>query len=215
MSTWQLVILTVPPLLVAVILHEIAHGAMANYLGDPTAKQLGRISLNPIVHVDPVLTILLPALLVFAGSPVVFGGAKPVPVNPMYFENPRRGMVWVALAGPLVNFALALLAFGFLKILVLVDPDGGFLKLSIGALIVNWVVYSILINLVLGIFNLIPVPPLDGGRIAVGLLPTPWAIRLARLEPYGIFIVFGLLWLGFFDTVLSPIVRFVLEKLVG
>ena len=190
-------------------------GAMANYLGDPTAKQLGRISLNPIVHIDPVLTILLPALLVLAGSPVIFGGAKPVPVNPMYFKNPRQGMVWVALAGPVTNFALALLAFGFLKILVLVDPQGNLLQLAIGALIVNWVVYSILINLVLGIFNLIPVPPLDGGRIAVGLLPTPWAIRLARLEPYGIFIVFGLLWLGFFDTVLSPVVRFVLERLSG
>ena len=188
-SIWYRILVIAPPFAFAVILHEVAHGWVAERLGDPTARQAGRISLNPIVHVDWMLTVALPAMLIFFGSPIVFGGAKPVPVDPRYFFNPRRGMLWVALAGPVTNFVLAggsflLLLGGVLTLGLPEDPN----------IFLEWLRFSILINLVLGIFNLIPIPPLDGGRIAVGLLPLSLAKNWAKLERFGLIIVVLLWW---------------------
>jgi Zn-dependent protease len=197
-----------PPLMVAVILHEISHGYTAYRLGDPTAKMLGRLSLNPFRHVDPVMTLILPGLLILAGSPVVFGGAKPIPVNSGYFRNPRKGMMLVAAAGPLTNFFLAALSFLLLSLLPAL-PHLPFLTFLLRA----WLAISVLTNLVLATFNLVPVPPLDGGRIAVGLLPRPAAIKLARLEPYGLYIVFLLLYTGVIGWLLEPLVSFALKYL--
>ena len=198
-----------PPLLIAVVLHEVAHGYVAYRLGDPTAKQLGRITLNPIKHIDLWMTILLPAMLIFAGSPVVFGGAKPVPVSAGYFRNPRLGMAIVAIAGPLTNFVLAILFAILLKLLSVTlggsaDPSPA---PALESLIVQWLFYSVMVNLVLGLFNLIPVPPLDGGRIAVGILPRSLALPLARLEPFGLLILFGLIASGLIDRVISPVLE--------
>ena len=197
-----------PPMLLAVILHEISHGLVAGWLGDPTAKKAGRLSLNPLRHIDPMMTIILPGILIASGSPFVFGGAKPVPVNASRFENPRRDMCWVALAGPVCNFLLALISYGLLQILALM-PTGGLPMMIIGQLLA----YSLLINVVLGTFNLIPIPPLDGGRIAVGLLPIQLARPLAHIERYGIMIVMLLLFSGWLEPLLEPFTRLAISVL--
>ena len=204
------VLFVAPPLLTAVICHEVAHGWVAEKLGDPTARRLGRITLNPIVHIDLWMTILFPAMLIAIGSPVIFGGAKPVPVNPLNFKNPRRGMAYVAVAGPLVNFTFVALLLPVFKYLDTLGPQEGFLMTLVGV----WVVHGILINLVLGLFNLLPVPPLDGGRIAVGFLPVFLARPLARLEPYGLLIVIMLLATGTVASILDPIVSYFALKIL-
>ena len=206
------ILLAFPPLLVAIILHEVAHGWTAEKFGDPTARNAGRITINPIVHIDPWLTIGLPLLLKLGGSPVLFGGAKPVPVNPLYFKDPRRDMIWVALAGPVTNFILAagcyliLRAFGLLTISQQIPV---FLLI----LPIYWLKYSIVINLVLGLFNLFPIPPLDGGRILAGVLPLSAARSLSKIEPYGIIIVFILLYTGVIESVLGPLLKAILGLL--
>lgn len=207
-------LLTVPPLLVAVILHEVAHGWVAEKLGDSTARDLGRITLNPIVHIDLFMTILLPGMLILSGSPIIFGGAKPVPVNPMRFKNPRSGMAWVAVAGPITNFVLAALCY-LIVFLAQFSNLMSFIPGILGSVIYLWAVYGVIINLVLGVFNLIPVPPLDGGRIAVGLLPKPAAIALAKLERWGLLIVVLLLMSGVIDGILGPTIEFALKALQG
>lgn len=206
----SLIIFRLLPLLVAVVLHEIAHGLAAEKLGDPTARKLGRITLNPIKHIDPMLTIILPAILIFSGSPIIFGGAKPVPVDPRYFKNPRKGMMIVALAGPVTNFILAGISALFLAILNTPGVPEIFPHAPL-IFTAKILIASLLINLALGLFNLIPIPPLDGGRIAVGLLPINLARLLARLEPYGIPIVFFILYLGFLDKVLLPVLQLIIE----
>ena len=180
-STWLC------PVLIAITMHEAAHGYVAWRLGDPTAKKQGRVSFNPLKHIDPVGTILIPGLLILVRAPFLFGFAKPVPVNFMNLRRPRRDMVLVALAGPGMNLALALVS-AFLIHLALLSP-----KIIEPWLIQN-LINSILINLVLMVFNLIPLPPLDGGRVAVGLLPSPWSGRLARLERHGLLILIGLIF---------------------
>ncbi len=177
----------------AITFHEAAHGYVAWRLGDDTAKAMGRVTFNPLRHVDPFGTVVLPALLLIVNSPVLFGYAKPVPVNFQLLRRPRRDMVWVALAGPATNIALAI-ACAFLFHLVPVFPAfvGDWLGQNLGN--------SILINLVLAVFNMFPLPPLDGGRVAVGLLPRNLAMPLARLERHGLLILIGLLfvvpWVG-------------------
>jgi Zn-dependent protease len=174
------------PVLIAVTFHEAAHGFVARFLGDETASRLGRVSLNPLRHIDPFGTILLPGLLLLARSPFLFGYAKPVPVNFGALRNPRIGMVLVAAAGPAMNVGLAIVAALSFHLVVYLPVIAG-----------QWVALNlknaIVINVVLAVFNLFPLPPLDGGRIAVGLLPNILANPLARLESYGMMILIGLL----------------------
>ncbi len=201
-----------PPLIVAVVLHEIAHGYVAYLLGDPTAKKLGRLSLNPIRHIDPMMTIILPGLLILMHSPVLFGGAKPVPVNPLYFKNPRRGMVLVAIAGPATNIVLSALSFGFVMAINRYGDNAPIPPILL-VFFLMWGLSGVLTNLVLALFNLLPVPPLDGGRIAVGLLPTQAAIALAKLERWGLLIVFLLLSSGAISSYLDPAINFATRRL--
>jgi Zn-dependent protease len=200
-------LVVVPALLVAVILHEVAHGLVAERLGDKTARSMGRITLNPLKHIDWFMTILLPATLILAGSPIVFGGAKPVPVNPRFFKNPRTGMGWVAIAGPITNAVLALISY--VIYLLLSGAISG--ETLVGQYVLAVLVMSVLVNVVLGAFNLLPVPPLDGGRIAVALLPRPLAVRWAQLERFGLLIVVGLLLSGAVEKILSPIINTTLK----
>lgn len=182
LSVWVL------PILLAITLHEAAHGYAASRLGDDTALRQGRVTLNPLRHIDPVGTVLLPAVLLFSAAPFLFGWAKPVPVVFGNLRRPRRDMVLVAAAGPAANLLLATGSALLFHALPLLPAD-----------VASWVASnlrnSILINLVLMIFNLLPVPPLDGGRIAVGLLPDILARPLARLERYGLLIVVGIVFL--------------------
>ncbi|MGB2657789.1 MAG: site-2 protease family protein [Pseudolabrys sp.] len=174
------------PVLFAVTFHEAAHGYVARFLGDDTASRLGRVSLNPLRHIDPFGTIVLPGLLLFARSPFLFGYAKPVPVNFRALHIPRIGMVLVAAAGPAMNVGLAIIAALAFHLVIYLP-----------ATMAQWVALNLknalIINIVLAVFNLFPLPPLDGGRIAVGLLPNVLARQLARLEPYGMMILIGLL----------------------
>jgi Zn-dependent protease len=180
-STWAI------PLIIAITLHEAAHAYVARLLGDDTASRLGRVSFNPLKHIDPFGTILLPGLLLLTRSPFLFGYAKPVPVNFRALRHPRRDMIWVAAAGPAMNLVLATFAALGLHLVAF---------LPVGA--EQWVAQNLenalAINVLLAIFNLIPLPPLDGGRIAVGVLPDALAQPLARLERYGMVILIGVLF---------------------
>ena len=174
------------PILIAITFHEAAHAFVARFLGDETASRLGRVSLNPLRHIDPFGTILLPGLLLLAQSPFLFGYAKPVPFNFRELRNPRSGMVLVAAAGPAMNIGLAIVAaLGFHLV--------GYLPVIVAQWTALNLKNALIINVILAVFNLFPLPPLDGGRIAVGLLPNVFAKPLARLEPYGMMILIGLL----------------------
>jgi Zn-dependent protease len=170
------------PVLIAVTFHEAAHGYVANFLGDDTASRLGRVSLNPFRHIDPFGTVVLPGLLLLGGSPFLFGYAKPVPINFRALHRPRQDMVLVAAAGPAMNIALAIIAGVAFH---LID----YLPIAISQWVAMNLKNSLIINVVLAIFNLFPVPPLDGGRIAVGVLPKILGNQLARLEPFGMLIL--------------------------
>lgn len=174
------------PVLVAITFHEAAHGFVAHMLGDDTAWRLGRVSFNPLKHIDPVGTILLPGILLLVHSPFLFGYAKPVPVNFRALRNPRRDMVLVAAAGPAMNIALAVVAALLFHLV-------GYLPPTLAPWVTENLKNGLIINVVLAVFNLFPIPPLDGGRILVGVLPKAMAAPVARLEPYGIAILLGIL----------------------
>jgi len=179
-SVWVL------PLVIAITFHEAAHGFVAHHFGDNTAWELGRVSFNPLKHIDPFGTLILPAMLLLSHSPFLFGYAKPVPVNFRALRSPRIDMVWVALAGPATNIALALFAAVAFHAVTFV-PEGAAQWLA------DNLKNALVINVVLAIFNMLPIPPLDGGRVAVGLLPKVLAAPVARLEPFGMLILIGFL----------------------
>ena len=177
----------------SIILHEIAHGLMAERLGDPTARISKRLSLNPFSHIDPMMSVLVPFMLILSGSPIIFGSAKPVPIDPYNLKNPRKDMGLIGLAGPATNFLIAV----FLSLAArLIMPH------TSSAFILDVLSYGAQINIILGVFNLIPIPPLDGGRVMVAILPDKYSNVLASIENFGIFI---LLFLLFFPTRIFPL----------
>jgi Zn-dependent protease len=180
LSVWVL------PVIIAITFHEAAHGFVAHALGDNTAYDRGRVSFNPLKHIDPFGTLMLPAMLLLAHSPFLFGYAKPVPVNFRNLRHPRIDMVWVALAGPATNIALALGAAAAFHIL-------DYLPANTAQWVADNLKNALFINVVLAVFNMLPIPPLDGGRVAVGLLPRVLGAPLARLEPFGMLILIGIL----------------------
>ena len=188
------------PIIFAITVHEAAHGYAAKYFGDMTAFHLKRISLNPLRHIDPLGTIILPALLFFLQAGFIFGWAKPVPVNFSNLRNPKKDMLWVALAGPGANLLMAIFWTIVYSNQQLVPSIG---QNFIGVMAVA----GIQINVVLMVLNLLPLPPLDGGRVAVSLLPYPWSSKLAGLERYGFFILIFLLATGLLGAILSPLIR--------
>jgi Zn-dependent protease len=184
--------------LLAITLHEVAHGWVARCFGDRTAQMLGRLSLNPLRHIDPIGTILVPGLLLVVGGPL-FGWAKPVPVATSALRNPRFAMILVALAGPAANLVMAA---GWCAVL------GAIVRVNANETLVYWIASmaqaGILINVVLAVFNLLPIPPLDGGRVLAGLLPPRLSARLEKIEPVGLFIVLGLTAFGMFGWLFDP-----------
>jgi Zn-dependent protease len=186
------------PVIFAITVHETAHGWIASILGDHSAKMMGRLTLNPIKHIDLVGTIIVPAFLYFT-SGFIFGWAKPVPVNFNALRSPRRDMLWVAVAGPASNFIMALLWLGV--VFIAIDTGSQFLA--------DMAQVGIQINLLLAVLNLLPIPPLDGGRVMSSLLPPKLSYQYDQLEPYGLFILLGLLFLGIFQTLILPTVKFI------
>ena len=194
------------PVLLAITVHEVAHGWTALRFGDRTALMLGRLTLNPFRHVDPMGTILIPGLLLLLHAPFLFGYAKPVPVDWRNLRNPKRDMAIVAAAGPLVNFAMG---FGWALLARVGAMLGG-----TGEALIYMSVAGMSINAILMVLNLIPLPPLDGGRVLTGLLPNRWAWNFSRIEPYGFFILIALLLTGILGTIMWPLLRIVLTVLL-
>ena len=199
------------PVLTAIVLHEVAHGFVANRLGDPTAAQAGRLTLNPLAHADPLGTLVLPAILIATNAPFLFGWAKPVPVDFGRLGHPKRDMIYVAAAGPGMNLVLAIAGSLVFHTLAVVGGPAPGLVVALGMAFAQAMV---LMNVFLGVFNLLPIPPLDGGRVMIGLLPLDLARRYARLEPFGFLIVIGLIITGLVGTFLGPPVRVILDVLL-
>ena len=209
-SLVQKIILIAPPVLFAIVFHEVAHGWVANKLGDPTARMLGRLTLNPIKHIDPVGTILVPAVLLILHSPFMFGWAKPVPITPQNFAKPRTGMAWVAAAGPASNLLMAIAWVAIAWGAAAFSPQA------------PWILplyymgqYGVVVNVVLGVLNLFPLPPLDGSRVLTGFLPPEGARIMYRIEPYGLFIVAILIMTGVLGTLLGPLMDGLINLLLA
>lgn len=192
-----------PLFMAAVVLHELSHGVVALWCGDDTASRAGRLTLNPLKHMDWTGMVFLPLLLVALHAPFVFGWAKPVPISPWKFRSPRRDMILVGAAGPASNFLLAIVIAAALRGFNPVLPPAA------SDLLRTWAV----ISLALGTFNLLPVPPLDGSRVLAGLLPERWSAVLVFLERWGILLVIGLLWLGVTDRLIWPVVKMMADGL--
>lgn len=198
MTGWMAGVALFSLFILTVMIHEVSHGWVALRLGDPTAKLAGRLTFNPLRHIDPVGTVLLPLLLVILHAPFVFGWARPVPINPRYFQHPKWDMLRVGAAGPVANFGVSILLAAILKAVAATIPQWAEALLK----------FAILINLVLGTFNLLPIPPLDGSRVLAGLLPPAWARAVLSGERWGILLVVVLLSLGLLDRILWPVVAF-------
>jgi len=204
------------PVLIAITFHELSHGFIANKLGDPTAKMMGRLTINPIAHIDLFGTIIMPLLLlIFTNGQFVFGYAKPVPINPMNFKNPRRDMAISAAGGPATNILLAIVSMLMLKLgvfpLLSFAPEG--MATAVLEPIAMMLKSSIIINVVLASFNLIPIPPLDGGRVVVGFLPHKQAMSFSKIEPFGFIIVIILIYTHIADYFVMPLVNLFLQLL--
>jgi Zn-dependent protease len=218
LNTVQKIIVMAPPLIFAIVLHEVAHGWVANKLGDHTARDMGRLTLNPISHIDLFGTIVMPLLLfVLTNGKMVFGYAKPVPINPYNFRNPKKGMALSSLAGPGVNMIMAV-SFAFLLRVGMPVLEGVLSKQAVQwfALPLSLMLgYGVVINVVLAVLNMIPIPPLDGSRVVYWLMPDKQAAAYYRLEPYGTLILMLLIALGVLGRIMTPVIRPILTLLLG
>lgn len=211
-SIVQKLIIAAIPILVAITFHEVAHGFVANKLGDPTAKMMGRLTLNPIAHIDPIGTIVVPVMLfILSNGAFIFGTAKPVPVNFYNLKRPRRDTALVSAAGPATNIMIAFISILLYILIQVIFPpsSSSTFNQKIMTPLVMMIQYSISFNIFIAAFNLFPVPPLDGGRIATSLLPTKYAYHFSKLEPYGILIVLGLWFTGIAHYIIVPIQTFI------
>lgn len=191
------------PVLFAITVHEVSHGWMAKRLGDRTAQMLGRLTLNPLRHIDPIGTLLVPGLLLLLPGGFIFGWAKPVPVTPENLRDPKRDMAWVALAGPMSNLLMAAIWAGVFKLGIVLWTSAPWVAVPL----VEMGKAGILVNMMLGVLNLLPLPPLDGGRVAAALLPGPLSARFGQIEPYGMLILLALLITGVLGKILLPLVN--------
>jgi Zn-dependent protease len=207
----QKISIYVIPTLLAIILHEVSHGWVADRLGDSTARYSGRLTLNPLAHIDLFGTVILPLILLITPGNFIFGYAKPVPINPYNLRNPRRDMIWVSLSGVLTNLALAAVSAMLFRILASVSPGSwGLIAIPLAMMLR----VSVMINIILAIFNAIPIPPLDGSRVLAHLLPPEQAAVFSKLEPYGFIIILLLFFTGVIDFI-WPIIRFFMVLFLG
>ncbi len=206
----QKIVIWVIPVIFAITVHEVAHGWVANKLGDPTAKLLGRLTLNPIKHIDLIGTIIVPTILIFVGG-FIFGWAKPVPVDWRNLHHPRRDMGLVAIAGPLANLLMALIWLAIMKLGIYLSAQGT----TAGAILVFMGQIGIQINLILMVLNFLPIPPLDGSKVLMSFLSPAAAMSFAKIEPYGFFILLALLATGILGRVIGPIIDFLRGLLLG
>ena len=218
LSTIQKIAVMAMPLVFAIVFHEVAHGWVANRLGDPTARDLGRLTLNPIPHIDLIGTIIMPLMLfLLTDGRMLFGYAKPVPINPHNFKDPKKGMALSSLAGPGVNIVMAVIC-SFLLRVVMAGLEG-----KMPETVWSWFAtpvtlmlgYGVIINVVLAVLNMIPIPPLDGSRVVYWLLPDRQAAMYYRLEPYGTFILMALIMFGVLGKIMTPLIRPLLGLLLG